>query len=240
MPPTVQLHVVFDNVREDPALDASWGFACLVTGGPRTVLFDTGSDGDLLLANLHRMGLDPAAVDDVVLSHEHWDHVDGLGAIIRHDPQVVVHPLRSFSEDFHAELRRLGATSAPVDQARPIAGPVHTTGEVPGEIPEQALVIDGPRGLAVITGCAHPDVAAMAAQAREILDRPIDLLLGGFHLRHHDPAAVDAVIRLLDDLGVSRVAPSHCTGEEATARFRAHWGDRCLRGGVGAVISLDG
>ncbi|MBD3220824.1 MBL fold metallo-hydrolase [bacterium] len=238
MPRTLRLHVVFDNVPEEPALDTAWGFACLVTGADRTVLFDTGSDGDVLLANLTTMGLDPARIDDVVLSHEHWDHVDGLTAIVRQNPRVVVHPLRSFSEDFHQAVRHLEVPIHLVEGPRAITGGIHTTGEVAGETPEQALVVETDDGLVVVTGCAHPGVVAMAEQAREALARPLDLVMGGFHLRHHEPAAIDTVIGLLDELGVARVAPSHCTGAEATGRFAEHWGDRHLPGGLGAVIAV--
>jgi len=33
-------------------------------------------------------------------------------------------------------------------------------------------------------------------------------------------------------------APSHCTGDEAIAMFRAAWGDDFIAGGCGAVIEL--
>ncbi len=236
--PAVRLHVVFNNETADRQLNASWGFACLVTGRARTVLFDTGSDGSILTGNLERMGLDAGAVDHVVLSHEHWDHVDGLAAIARANPGVVVHPLGSFSGEFHAGLRELGLASEPVDGPVEIADGVFTTGEVTSEVPEQALVVETDAGLVVITGCAHPDVAAMAEQAHRQRQQPIHLVMGGFHLRDHDAPAIEAVIGLLEDLGVQRVAPSHCTGDQASARFREHWGARYLDGRLGAVISV--
>ena len=39
-------------------------------------------------------------------------------------------------------------------------------------------------------------------------------------------------------MGVKKVAPSHCTGEKATAMFREAWGDHFLEGGVGAIIEV--
>jgi aconitase A len=48
---------------------------------------------------------------------------------------------------------------------------------------EQALVIETPAGLVVITGCAHPGIVQVAAAARVQRGQDIDLLMGGFHLR---------------------------------------------------------
>jgi 7,8-dihydropterin-6-yl-methyl-4-(beta-D-ribofuranosyl)aminobenzene 5'-phosphate synthase len=48
----------------------------------RTLLFDTGPDGDIFLRNAEILGVDLSSVDTVVLSHGHWDHAGGLVAAI--------------------------------------------------------------------------------------------------------------------------------------------------------------
>ena len=55
-----------------------WGFAALVTLDGRRILFDTGANEDTVQRNLKALKLDLAAVDTVILSHNHWDHVTGL------------------------------------------------------------------------------------------------------------------------------------------------------------------
>jgi 7,8-dihydropterin-6-yl-methyl-4-(beta-D-ribofuranosyl)aminobenzene 5'-phosphate synthase len=40
----------------------------------KTILFDTGGNGDILLANMQRLGLEPQGVNAVVFSHIHADH----------------------------------------------------------------------------------------------------------------------------------------------------------------------
>ena len=61
---------------------AHHGLALLVTahagGSDRTVLFDTGPEGGVFARNAARLGADLAAVEALVLSHGHWDHVGGV------------------------------------------------------------------------------------------------------------------------------------------------------------------
>jgi glyoxylase-like metal-dependent hydrolase (beta-lactamase superfamily II) len=54
-----------------------WCSVTLVQAGGRLLLVDTGSYGDraLLLANLRAAGVSPGEVDDVFLTHFHYDHV---------------------------------------------------------------------------------------------------------------------------------------------------------------------
>lgn len=55
-----------------------WGFAALVEVDGRRLLFDTGARPDVVLKNARELGVDLAGVTDVVLSHNHADHVGGL------------------------------------------------------------------------------------------------------------------------------------------------------------------
>jgi 7,8-dihydropterin-6-yl-methyl-4-(beta-D-ribofuranosyl)aminobenzene 5'-phosphate synthase len=55
-----------------------WGFAALVEADGHRILFDTGAHSDVVLKNAQTMGIDLSSVPEVVLSHNHWDHVGGL------------------------------------------------------------------------------------------------------------------------------------------------------------------
>jgi 7,8-dihydropterin-6-yl-methyl-4-(beta-D-ribofuranosyl)aminobenzene 5'-phosphate synthase len=234
----LRLHVVFNNVPYQADLETSWGFACLIEGLEKTVLFDTGGDGGILLSNMEQLDLDAKAVETVVLSHIHGDHTGGLDGFLVRNPDVTVFMPESFPASFRHDVERLGAAIETVTGPRQLMNSVYSTGEMGQGIKEQALIVDTSRGLVVMTGCAHPNVADMAEQAHEYLDKKIYLLMGGFHLGRKSEADIRTIIQRLKALGVEKVAPSHCTGDNAIALFRQEWQENFIEGGLGAVIEV--
>jgi 7,8-dihydropterin-6-yl-methyl-4-(beta-D-ribofuranosyl)aminobenzene 5'-phosphate synthase len=55
-----------------------WGFSALVEADGNRILLDTGFHPDTVLKNAHDLKLDLSNVKEVVLTHNHWDHVGGL------------------------------------------------------------------------------------------------------------------------------------------------------------------
>ncbi len=55
-----------------------WGFSALVEADGHRILFDTGNHPTVVLQNARSLGLDLATVPEVILSHNHSDHVGGL------------------------------------------------------------------------------------------------------------------------------------------------------------------
>jgi len=55
-----------------------WGFAALVESDGHRILVDTGARPQTVLSNLHDLNLDLSDVKEVVLTHNHDDHVGGL------------------------------------------------------------------------------------------------------------------------------------------------------------------
>ena len=84
--PTAQARVSPDTGVPD-ALIAEPGFSALVriekAGRERTLLFDTGVSANGMVENMRRLGIDPADVEVIVLSHGHWDHVTGMEGLVR-------------------------------------------------------------------------------------------------------------------------------------------------------------
>ncbi len=234
----VRITVVYDNVPHAPGMRTAWGFSALVDTGEERVLFDTGGDGEILLHNLARLGIAPESIDAVVLSHSHGDHTGGLEALLDRNPLVTVYVPESFGKTFEHDLRRRGTKVEPVGAPRHLRANLYSTGELGESTREQALIVEAPSGLVVLTGCVHPGVEAMAQSARAYRGRKaqLQLLMGGFHLRGHSPRELERTLQALRALGVHRVAPSHCTGERAIERFREDWGEHFVPSGCGAVI----
>jgi len=85
------------HAAETPVAEHGLSFLVSVTldDTRRTVLFDTGSTVDGLVHNLRVLGVDPADVEAIVLSHGHFDHTTGLNGLagwLQPLPPLVVHP----------------------------------------------------------------------------------------------------------------------------------------------------
>ncbi|MGB5405008.1 MAG: MBL fold metallo-hydrolase [Robiginitalea sp.] len=55
-----------------------WGYAALIEVDGKKILFDTGARPETVLNNARELGVDLSDVEDVFLSHNHWDHTGGL------------------------------------------------------------------------------------------------------------------------------------------------------------------
>jgi len=235
------LTVTYNNVpfRED--LTTAWGISVFVEGLEESILFDTGGDGSILLANLKKLGINPDEIETVVLSHIHADHVEGLDAFLKKNREVSVYLPSSFPADFKNRIKKKAKEVIPIEKPRKICNNVWTTGELNSTSKEQSLVIDTPKGLVVITGCAHPGVVNIVKFAKALLEKPIYLVLGGFHLISCSEKETREIIRQLKDLNVKKIAPSHCTGERQIEMFKEAWGKDFIDFGCGTSlkISLD-
>lgn len=238
---TMSLTIVFDNnpspspaaSTSAPRLQTGWGFAAWLSYGGRTVLFDTGADGAVLLDNMAALGLDPHAVDVVVLSHIHGDHTGGLASLLAANPEVTVYLPQAFPDRFRAEVRGAGATVVEVDGPQEILPGMWSTGQMGSGIVEQALLARMDESLVIVTGCAHPGVDEMVARAQEVGQGEVALVVGGFHLGGASRQRVEEIIAGFRRLGVQQVAPCHCTGDSAREIFREAYGPDFEACGVG-------
>jgi 7,8-dihydropterin-6-yl-methyl-4-(beta-D-ribofuranosyl)aminobenzene 5'-phosphate synthase len=235
----LRLIIVYDNNEYDPRLKTKWGFSCLVEGLEKTILFDTGADSATLLSNMKKLKIDPAEVDAIVLSHIHGDHVGGLSGILEENSDVIVYLPKSFSGSFKDRVRSFGAQVEEVSEAKELFTGVYTTGELGNGIKEQSLIVTSSQGLVVITGCAHPGVVNIVRKARDMLaEKPVYLVIGGFHLAGAATPQIESVIEGFRQLGVINVAPCHCSGEETQKLFREEYGENYIDSGAGKIITL--
>ena len=89
------------------------------------------------------------------------------------------------------------------------------------------------KGLVIITGCAHPGIVNIVKRTEELMKRDkVYLVLGGFH---HPPLSC---VKEFKELGVEKVAPSHCTGDLAREAFRKEYKENFIEYGVGKIIEI--
>ncbi len=74
---------VLSTMMTDRLGFAEWGFSALVEVDGKRFLFDTGGRPDTVLKNARELGVDLSGIEDVVLSHDHWDHTMGLVTLRR-------------------------------------------------------------------------------------------------------------------------------------------------------------
>ncbi|MCD6382764.1 MAG: MBL fold metallo-hydrolase [Candidatus Hydrothermae bacterium] len=235
----MRVTIVFNNVigRED--LGYGWGMAAYVEGYEKKILFDTGDNGTILLKNLQKLGIKPEDIDFVFLSHAHEDHTGGLWSFLREKSDVTVCLLRSFPASFKARIKEMGATVLEVDEPVELLPGVWTTGPLGETIEEQSLILRTQEGILILTGCSHPGITNIVKKARELF--PEDRLLfvtGGFHLLSTPRGIVRRIAEELKQLGVEKIGPSHCTGEEAREIFREVFGENFVEAGAGTVFSF--
>ena len=231
--------IVYDNNPYDNRLTAAWGFSCMVKSPQKTILFDTGGDGIILLQNMAKLGVDPKEIDTVVLSHVHGDHVGGLTSFLKYNSSVTVYMPVSFPQSLKDEVTKTGAKLEEVDKARELFDGAFTTGELDGGIKEQSRILKTPKGLVVITGCAHPGIVNITKKAKEVAEGNIYLLAGGFHLAGASEPQIIYIAESLLKLGVEKVAPCHCSGEGARRLFSDYFGGNYVDCGVGKQIVIE-
>jgi 7,8-dihydropterin-6-yl-methyl-4-(beta-D-ribofuranosyl)aminobenzene 5'-phosphate synthase len=234
----LDLTIVYDNNPYDEKLETRWGFSCLVEGAERTILFDVGGEGPVLLHNMERLKIDPKVVDIVVLSHVHYDHIGGLPDFLEANPAVTVYMPVSLPQSIKDTVMDAGAQLVEVHEPVEICKDVHTTGELGTFIKEESLILKTTKGLVIITGCAHPGIVEIVAEAKDLLKTDVYLALGGFHLCWVNPIKINSIVKGLEELGVMRVAPCHCSGDVARKLFENAYGKDFVLVGVGKKIKI--
>lgn len=234
----IEMVVVYDNRPYLQGLRPAWGFACLLRGAEKTILFDTGGDGSILLKNMRDLGVDPGEIELIVLSHAHGDHTGGLPLLLEETGDVTVYVPRSFLSRLKESARARGAEIVDVDEHTEICANVHTTGELGTRIKEQALIVTTERGLIIMTGCAHPGIVEMIRHAKDLFEEEVLFVVGGFHLEPVGRDEIEKIVATSRELGVEYVAPCHCSGDLARDLFREEYGDHFIDIGVGKTIHL--
>ena len=234
----IEITVVYDNNPFQEGLKTAWGFSCVVTGTEKTILFDTGGQGNLLRENISKIGIDVNSIEIVVLSHIHGDHTGGLEDLLKQNTEVSVYLPKSFSKRFKEKVASLGAKVVEIDKPTEICKNLYSTGQLGTLIKEQGLILRTGKGLVVITGCAHPGIVKMVKTAKDLFDEQILLVMGGFHLEWATKGKVNNIIKSFEDIRVKYAGPCHCTGQKARSLFTERFKNQFVNIGVGRVVRI--
>jgi len=229
-----EIVVLYDNHAAGD-LRPGWGFSALIRTEGATAMLDAGADEMVLEHNAEQLGVNLDSVTALALSHEHCDHLGAVESVFHKGLHLYVP--KAFAKRF-SRVRRSGIDLHVVKGPMDIVPGVRSIGQMGRAIPEQALLIDGADGPALITGCAHLGIAKLVKRASDLAGCSMDLVLGGFHLYKSKKGDIDRVIADLLELGVRRVGASHCTGDAAIAAIREAYGDNFVNIEVGTQLAI--
>nr|QNO57385.1 7,8-dihydropterin-6-methyl-4-(beta-D-ribofuranosyl)-aminobenzene-5'-phosphate synthase [Methanosarcinales archaeon ANME-1 ERB7] len=212
----MKVTIIFDNTVYKEGLQADWGFSALVeVENIPKILFDTGGNGEILLSNMKKLGIDPKSIDEVFISHSHFDHTGGLLAFLSENNQVKVWVPPSFRGVKNAK------------EVVPIEGPtklyegIYSIGELEGI--EQSLCVKTQKGIVVVVGCSHPRMENILKAAFQF--GKVYGIIGGLH--GTQPEA-------LEDLDL--ICATHCTQHKA--EIKKLYPEQYIEGGAGKVIEI--
>jgi len=90
-----------------------------------------------------------------------------------------------------------------------------------------SLYINTPKGLVVVTGCAHAGIVNILEYGRQLTGKDqIFSVVGGFHLTGADDSRIDWTIACLQSLVTEKIYSGHCTGLKAEGRLLERLGER--------------
>ncbi|CAN2041350.1 7, 8-dihydropterin-6-yl-methyl-4-(beta-D-ribofuranosyl)aminobenzene 5'-phosphate synthase [Candidatus Magnetomoraceae bacterium gMMP-15] len=211
----MKITIIYDNEAWDKNLKADWGFSCLIEIDDKTILFDTGAKSDILLDNMKKLNINPKMIDEVVISHNHWDHIGGLSDFLKINPATVYLPY-SCPEPYKA------GKVIKIKEPLKIHDNIFSTGELKNI--EQSIIIKQDDDLVVIAGCSHPGVMEIFKSASKI--GRVSFLIGGLHgFNDFD---------LLKDL--KGVCATHCT--KFKKQIKSLYPETFIEGGAGKVIEI--
>ena len=235
----VTVKVIYDNYVSREGTKPDWGYAILIEGLDKEILFDTGAKPDILESNIRAMKIDPSLIDILVFSHEHGDHTAGVTSFVKMKTGIPVIMPQSFSRGFQKKMAGSGLKPLLVDAPSSICSDLYTSGEFDYSIPEHALVLDTRKGLVVITGCSHPGIIAMLTKIKADFNKNIYMVFGGFHLLDKSEKEMQSIIAEMQKLGVVKCGATHCTGEKQTAMIRESFGNNFILLGTGNQVVID-
>jgi 7,8-dihydropterin-6-yl-methyl-4-(beta-D-ribofuranosyl)aminobenzene 5'-phosphate synthase len=208
--------IVFDNTTTREDLIADWGFSCYIEAYGKKILFDTGSNGEILLNNMKNLNIIPEKIDEIFISHNHFDHIGGLSAFLNKNNMVKIYVPRSLRGIRNAR------EVVSIERAEELENNIFTSGEL-AQI-EQSLAIKVEKGIVLFVGCSHPPMEKILDTVSQFGN--IFAIVGGLHGFNQ--------LELFQQMEL--ICPTHCT--QKIFEIKNRYPQQCIEGGVGTVINF--
>ena len=165
---------------------------------------------------MEKLEINPKEIEDVFVSHPHWDHVGGLSSFLRVNDQVKLW--------IPSYLPEAGNAREVVEVKKPtkLYEGIYSTGELEGI--EQSLCVETERGIVIVVGCSHPRMEHILHVASRF--GRVYGIIGGLH------ATEPKSLRNLD-----LICPAHCT--QYKSEIRSLYPEKYIEGGVGKIIEIE-
>ena len=263
----LEISILVNNIVEKRELLAEHGLSIYFKYNDKEYLFDTGQ-GEVLLSNAEKMGIDLKNIDTVFLSHGHDDHTGGLKRLLEINPGVRVF---AHSEIFlpkykkvDEELEFVGTefekskveNFEAAETVIAAAAGIYNTGEIPaprdsyinprylvkkdGENrtdpfnDDTSLYLETESGIVILLGCSHKGVKNIVDEIKaEIGDRKIAAIIGGMHLKRAENEQIESLVEYFRKIDFKLLVPMHCTGRQASVRFKEAFGETVHLASVG-------
>ena len=211
----MKITIVYDNTAFRKDLQADWGFSALVETKERKILFDTGANGAILLSNMQKLEINPKEIDEIFISHSHFDHTGGLSAFLDQNNEVKVWVPPSFRgiKNVREVIK--------VENPKKLYEGIYSTGELEGI--EQSLCVETEKGIVIIAGCSHPrmeHILQVASQFGRVYG-----IIAGLHGTRPES---------LKDLDL--ICPTHCT--QYSVEIKSLYPEKYIEGGAGRIIEI--
>lgn len=237
---SVKITVLVDNINGiTPGYIKDFGFAALIEKEEVKVLFDTGTNPNTLSHNLSQYGISPKSLNAIILSHNHYDHTNGLTSIIQEHQNLPIYVHKFWNRPVRHSGMGLSQSQVFVNEkARECTefakGIFLTNTQSSGDyggIHEHACYIQANQSYILLCGCCHPGLNKFLSD-RSDLNIPIDAplhFIGGMHGFRF----TDAEAEKLDPI-VKSVTLCHCTQNINT--FFKQFPDKCQKAVLGKTI----
>jgi len=217
----VKITIIYDNTAFRKDLQPDWGFSALIEAkNTPKILFDTGASGSILLSNMEKIDIDPKDIDEIFISHTHFDHMGGLRDFLKVNNQVKIY----IPGDIPSSYKELIGAKEVISIKEPfqIHENVFSTGELEGI--EQSMGIKTEKGIVLIVGCSHPYMGNILNTAKSF--GKLYAIIGGMH--------GFSEFELFKDLEL--ICPTHCTQHKA--ELKKLYSQKYIEGGAGRVVEI--